>query len=57
MDREELEIVRSMPILKLNKYRGGCIVNRKSRRAKPYREFASRTIGTDRENAQKLILR
>ncbi len=56
IDREELEVVRSMPILRLNKYRGGCIVNRKSRRTKPYREFASRTIGTDRENAQKVGL-
>lgn len=56
VDREELNILRSMPILKLNKYKGGCIVNRNSKRTKPYREFASRTIGTDRDNAQKVGL-
>ncbi len=56
LDIEELTSVKKMPILRLNRYAGGCIVNRYSKRAKPYREFASRTIGTDRENAQKVGL-
>ena len=45
-----------MPLLRLNKYRGGVIVERYSKRVKPYREFASRTIGKDRINAQKVGL-
>lgn len=41
----ELKAVRNMPILRRGKYRGGLIEVPKSRREKPFRQLASRTIG------------
>jgi cell division protein FtsI (penicillin-binding protein 3) len=37
-----------LPLFRLGKYKGGLIIEQKSRRAKPFRELASRTIGFDR---------
>ena len=45
IDREELELVKSLPLLRYGRYGGGLRVERYSKRVKPYREFASRTIG------------
>jgi cell division protein FtsI (penicillin-binding protein 3) len=44
------------PILKLGRYAGGMITLRYGKRVKPYRDLASRTIGVDRENADKVGL-
>ena len=41
----ELKVVRNMPILRRGKYRGGLIEVPRSRRVKPFRQLASRTIG------------
>lgn len=43
----------SFPLLRYSENRGGRIVNRFSERVRPYRQMAARTIGEDRENADK----
>lgn len=48
---EELNLIKNFPILRKGQFRGGLIVERKSRRVKPFRSLASRTIGIDRPNA------
>nr|MBS0037949.1 transpeptidase family protein [Saprospiraceae bacterium] len=48
---EEMNMVRNFPILRWGQNRGGLILERKSRRIKPFRSLAARTIGLDRENA------
>jgi len=50
------ETVIDFPILRKSKYRGGAIVNRYFKRRKPFRELASRTIGLDRQNSDKVGL-
>jgi len=50
------ETIASFPILNKSKYRGGAIVDRYFKRRKPFRKLASRTIGVDRENAEKIGL-
>jgi len=49
---DELDKLKKFPIFRRGKYGGGFIVVEKSRREKPFREIASRTIGEDRENAE-----
>ncbi len=56
LDFEQFKILRTLPILRLGQHRGGLIVERYTRRDKPYRELASRTIGENRENADKIGL-
>lgn len=48
----QLKQIKELPILRKGKYRGGLITIQKTRRAKPYEELASRTIGyvNEREN-------
>ncbi len=41
----QLKQIRALPILRKGKYKGGLITIQKTRRAKPYNELASRTIG------------
>jgi cell division protein FtsI (penicillin-binding protein 3) len=41
----ELQKIKTFPLLKLGPYKGGIIVNRLSRRSKPYKMLAHRTIG------------
>ncbi len=50
------ETVSNFPILRKSKYKGGAMVDRYFKRRKPFRELASRTIGVDRENADKIGL-
>ena len=50
------ETVVGFPVLRNSKYKGGAIVDRYFKRRKPFRELASRTIGVDRENADKIGL-
>lgn len=51
---DQLDRLKNYPILKYGKYRGGLIVIRENRRFKPFANLASRTIGEDRENADKV---
>jgi cell division protein FtsI (penicillin-binding protein 3) len=46
---DELEQIRTFPILNRGRNRGGLIVVNKTRRELPYRNLAYRTIGWDRE--------
>ena len=48
VSKTELELLKKFPLFNLGKYKGGLITVRKSRREKPYRTLASRTIGLDR---------
>ncbi len=50
----ELEKLKKFPLWREGRLGGGLIVERRSKREKPFREIASRTIGTDRENAEKV---
>ncbi len=52
----ELTRIKNFPLIRLGKYQGGLIVERKSRRLKPFKNLASRTIGLDRDNAQSVGL-
>jgi cell division protein FtsI (penicillin-binding protein 3) len=52
----ELEQIRTFPIFRLGKNKGGLIVDRQHVRVKPYKLLASRTLGLDRENAQQIGL-
>ncbi|GAA5220928.1 penicillin-binding protein [Membranihabitans marinus] len=42
---EEVERIRTYPLLRLGGYKGGLVLERKSSRLKPYKNLASRTIG------------
>lgn len=48
IEHAELKRLRDLPILNKGQYKGGLVIIQKSRRAKPFRELASRTIGYDR---------
>ena len=51
---DELEKLKNFPLFRHGRFGGGFIVEEKSKREKPFREIASRTIGEDRENADKI---
>lgn len=42
---EELQVLRELPLLKRGKYKGGLIIQPKTRRQKPFGSLALRTIG------------
>ncbi len=52
----DLERIKTFPIFRLGKNKGGLIVDRNHVRVKPYKLLASRTLGLDRENAQPIGL-
>jgi cell division protein FtsI (penicillin-binding protein 3) len=54
LDIEAFNKLKKAPIFRLGKIRGGMVINRYGKRIKPYKELASRTIGVDRENADKV---
>ncbi|MBC7885320.1 MAG: transpeptidase family protein, partial [Saprospiraceae bacterium] len=56
LDIEAFNKLKKAPILRLGKIRGGLVSSRYGKRVKPYRELASRTIGVDRENADRIGL-
>lgn len=56
VDYNQLLKIRSYPIFRRGRFGGGLIEVQKSRRVKPFEEMASRTIGVDRENAEKIGL-
>ncbi|MCK5857465.1 MAG: transpeptidase family protein [Bacteroidales bacterium] len=45
VDHAKLKELRKMPIFRLGKYRGGLIIEKSSRRKRPYQMLAKRTIG------------
>ncbi len=56
LDVEEVEQVRKFPILRRGRYGGGRREIRYSKRSRPFKQLARRTIGEDRENSQKIGL-
>jgi len=56
LDYDEMRRVKTFPILREGRYTGGLRVETHTRRAKPFGMLASRTIGVDRQNAQKVGL-
>ena len=52
----DLERIRTFPIFRLGKNKGGLVVDRKQTRVKPYKLLAGRTVGLHRENAQTVGL-
>lgn len=48
----DLERIRTFPIFRLGKNKGGLIVDRQQTRVKPYKLLAGRSLGLHRENAQ-----
>jgi cell division protein FtsI (penicillin-binding protein 3) len=52
----DLEQIKTFPIFRLGKNKGGLIIDRQHVRVKPYRLLASRTLGLDRDNAQPIGL-
>lgn len=50
----ELEQLRNFPIFRKGRYGGGLIIERKSKRKKPFKGIAARTIGEDRSNADNV---
>jgi len=47
----ELERIKTFPIFRLGKNKGGLIIDRQQTRVKPYKLLAGRTLGLHRENA------
>jgi len=47
---EEMNKMKTFPLLKLGRYSGGFIVIQKTRREMPFKNLAARTIGFEREN-------
>lgn len=45
----QLKKIKTFPIFKLGRYKGGLIVEQKTRREKPFRYLAERTIGFERK--------
>ncbi len=56
LNYNQLQVVKSFPIFRNGPNRGGLITNTENRREKPYKNFANRTIGLDRENADAVGL-
>ncbi len=53
---DELEVIKSFPLIRLGKYRGGLIVEPMTTRMKPFRYLAARTIGLQRTHAPSVGL-
>lgn len=56
LNYDQLQLVKSFPLFRNGPNKGGMITLTENRREKPYRNFASRTIGIDRENAEPIGL-
>ena len=56
VEYNQLLRVRNFPIFRKGRFGGGLIEVQKSRRVKPFNAMASRTIGVDRVNAEKIGL-
>ena len=49
---QQLQVLKTFPIFRLGQYKGGLIVEQKSKREKPFKLLAERTIGYSKENVQ-----
>jgi len=56
LNYDQMLTVKSFPLFRLGPNKGGMITITENRREKPYKNFASRTIGLDRENAEPIGL-
>ncbi len=52
---EQLKEIRTLPILRRGKYRGGLIAIQSTRREMPFKELAQRTIGYEIKNADLFV--
>ena len=52
----ELKQIKSFPLIRLGKYRGGLVITQKSKRLRPYKSLARRTIGISRTTAPSVGL-
>lgn len=52
---KQLKQLRELPIFRLGKFRGGLITNRKTKRERPYRELAARTIGYENKKENLFV--
>ncbi|WP_134089861.1 penicillin-binding protein [Olivibacter sp. XZL3] len=53
---QDMKAVRSFPIFKLGKYKGGLIAEQKNKRILPFKTLAARTIGYKNDNVQPVGL-
>ncbi|MFZ1298708.1 MAG: penicillin-binding protein [Saprospiraceae bacterium] len=56
LNYDQMVTVKGFPLFRLGPNKGGMITITENRREKPYKNFASRTIGLDRENAEPIGL-
>jgi cell division protein FtsI (penicillin-binding protein 3) len=56
LDIDAFNKLKKAPILRLGVHRGGLVKSRYGKRMKPFGELASRTIGVDRDNADRVGL-
>jgi cell division protein FtsI (penicillin-binding protein 3) len=56
VDYNQLKTLRSFPIFKENRLRGGFIYSQTNKRQKPFKRLAERTIGYDRINSKSVGL-
>lgn len=54
LDYTDLPVIRTFPILKHGKFKGGLILENRTKREQPFGMLARRTIGYVRENAQPI---
>ncbi len=52
----QLKVMKSFPLFKEGKYKGGFIYHQKNKRQKPFKELAERTIGYDRKESKSVGL-
>lgn len=56
LDYEQMQTVKNFPLFRLGPNTGGIIIITENRREKPFKNFASRTVGLVRENAESIGL-
>lgn len=56
LSMDEYKLLKTFPIIRMGKNKGGLIEVKYGKRTKPFRDLASRTIGEDRLNASKVGL-
>ncbi len=52
----QLKVMKSLPLFKEGRYKGGFIYHQKNKRQKPFKELAERTIGYDRKESKSVGL-
>ncbi len=54
VSKDQLDLLKTMPLFSYSKNRGGFLFERKNSREKPFKNLAYRTIGLNRKNADKI---